>query len=276
MEVKMNSSPALRGMCFRLFLFFMITVTAGCAKKEASAPYAYQLLEPSPAAEQAPETPQGPQAPSTTAPSAPVTTANVMPNFEWPPPESSAEKVIPDVFLRKPDKDSVLFRDVDHILSSALDRCGYSDCSYYAVPGGFAVVTRIEQINSDGTPKPGDSRWSVKTPPISPFSDFPQYLKVLFKGNPGYYRVIVFIFTPYGFTQGAKGPTREIVESWFSGGFNVLPAEAGEQHYTKAHRCTALIYEFKKTPTQATLIIPGSITGKAHLERSRLWSVLQR
>jgi len=264
----MNSSPALRGMCFRLFLLFMITVGAGCAKTEAPAPEAYQLPEASPAAEQTPEAPQGPQAPSKTA--------NVMPNFEWPPPEASAEEVIPDVFLRKSGKDSVLFRDVDHILTSALDRCGYSDCSYYAVPGGFAVVTRIEQINSDGTPKRGDSRWSVKTPPISPFSDFPQYLKVLFKGNPGYYRVIVFIFTPYGFTQGAKGPSREVVEGWFSGGFNVLPEEAGALLYTKAHRCTALIYEFKKTAKQATLIIPGSITGKAHLERSRLWSVLQR
>ncbi|ABL65580.1 hypothetical protein Cpha266_1558 [Chlorobium phaeobacteroides DSM 266] len=247
----MSSFFSLKGLIGVVLLHFFL-VASGCSVKTASAP-----------------------PPPPPPPSEPLYYKIAMPDFEWPPPKASAVKVIPDEFLRRSGKDSLLFRDVDHILSSALDQCGYSECSYYAVPGGFAVVTRIEQINSDGTPKRGDSRWSVKTPPISPFSDFPQYLEVLFKGNPGYYRVIVFIFTPYGFTQGAKGPSREAVEGWFSKGFNVLPVEEGKLLYTKDHRCTAMIYEFKKISKQAIQIIPGRLTGKAHLERSRVWLLLQ-
>lgn len=252
----MNYSLLIKDMFFRLFVLFMIASTAACAKTEAlvEAPAVEEATEPSPT---------------------PIRSESAIPKFEWPPPKASSTEVIPDAFLRKSEKDSVLFHDIDHVLISALDRCGYSDCSYYAVPGGFAIVTRIEQINKDGTSKPDNIRWSLKTPTISPFSDFSQYLKVLFKGNPGYYRVIVFIFTPYGFSQGSKGPSREIVEGWISNGFNILPAELGTQLYTKAHRCTALIYEFKKSQSVATLLIPGNITGKAHLQRSRLWSILQ-
>ncbi len=202
-------------------------------------------------------------------------TLNNMPNFKWPPPKASAREVIPDAFLRRSGIDIPLFRDVDDILRSALDNCGYSESSYYAVPGGFAITTRIEQINKNGIPKPGESRWSLKTSPINPFSDFSAYMSALFKGNPGYYRVIVFIITPNGFSQGATEPGKAEVEGWFSGGFNILPADVGRRAYTDDYRCTALIYEFKKTPQLSKPVIPGSLTGRTHLVRSGIWSNLQ-
>jgi hypothetical protein len=198
-----------------------------------------------------------------------------MPNFKWPPPKASAREVIPDAFLRRTGIGIPLFRDVDAILRSALDNCGYSESSYYAVPGGFAIATRIEQINKNGIPKPGENRWSLKTAPINPFSDFSAYMSALFKGNPGYYRVIVFIITPNGFIQGAKEPGKAEVEGWFSGGFNILPADFGRRAYTDDYRCTALIYEFKKTPQLSKPVIPGSLTGRTHLIRSGIWSNLQ-
>lgn len=198
-----------------------------------------------------------------------------MPNFKWPPPKASAREVIPDAFLRRSGIGIPLFRDVDALLCSALDNCGYSESSYYAVPGGFAIATRIEQINKNGIPKPGESRWSLKTSPINPFSDFSAYMSALFKGNPGYYRVIVFIITPNGFKQGATEPGKAEVEGWFSGGFNILPADVGRRAYTDDYRCTALIYEFKKTPQSSKPVIPGSLTGKTHLMRSGIWSNLQ-
>jgi len=202
-------------------------------------------------------------------------TQNNMPNFKWPPPKASAREVIPDSFLRRSGIGIPLFRDVDAILRSALDNCGYLESSYYAVPGGFAIATRIEQINKNGIPKPGENRWSLKTAPINPFSDFSAYMSALFKGNPGYYRVIVFIITQNGFSQGATEPGKAEVEGWFSGGFNILPADIGRRAYTDDYRCTALIYEFKKTPQSSKPVIPGSLTGRTHLMRSGIWSNLQ-
>ncbi|MEI6638222.1 MAG: hypothetical protein FDX02_04535 [Chlorobium sp.] len=202
-------------------------------------------------------------------------TQKSMPDFKWPPPKASAREVIPDAFLRRPGVGIALFRDVDALLRSALDNCGYSESSYYAVPGGFAIATRIEQMNKNGTPKPEENRWSLKTAPINPFSDFSAYMSALFKGNPGYYRVIVFVITPNGFSQGATEPGKAEVEGWFTGGFNILPADVGRKSYTDDYRCTALIYEFKKTPQSSKPVIPGSLTGRTHLMRSGIWNNLQ-
>ncbi|MEI6847264.1 MAG: tetratricopeptide repeat protein [Chlorobiaceae bacterium] len=212
---------------------------------------------------------------STPGSSVETSRAQSMPTFDWPPPKASAQVVIPDSYLRRSGKGVVLFRDVDAIFRSALDNCGYSEYSYYAVPDGFAVVTRIEQINKNGVPKAGDSRWSLKSPPVNPFSDFSAYMNALFNGSPGYYRVIVFIITSSGFNQSPAGPSREHVEGWFSGGFNVLDEEVAKNPYTNRHRCTALIYEFKKTPQRAIPLVPGDLPGKTHLLRAGIWSFLQ-
>jgi hypothetical protein len=198
-----------------------------------------------------------------------------MPNFKWPPPKASAREVIPDLFLRRSGRGIILFKNVDDILRSALDNCGYSESSYYGIPGGFALATRIEQMNKNGIPKSGDIRWSLKTSPINPFSDFSAYLTALFKGNPGYYRVIVFIITPNGFSQGTTEPSEVEVLDWIGKGFDKLPPEVGMWPYTDAHRCTALIYEFKKTPQSSKPVIPGSLPGKTHLMRSGIWNNLQ-
>lgn len=200
--------------------------------------------------------------------------AKSMPNFPWPPPKASAREVIPDAFLRRTDHGVVLFRDVESILHSALDNCGYSESSYFAVPGGFAIATRIEQINKNGIPKSGEERWALKSSPINPFTNFSAYVNALFKGNPGYYRVIVFIITSDGFSQGKTEPGKAEVERWFNEGFNILPTETGQSEYTDHYRCTALIYEIKITP-QSSTVIPGSLTGKTHLVRSGIWSNLQ-
>ncbi len=66
------------------------------------------------------------------------------PEFPWPP-ESSATVVLPSAFLAKAVRRHL--ENVDQILASALAACGYYDRSYYAVPSGFALATRLEQIN---------------------------------------------------------------------------------------------------------------------------------
>ena len=77
------------------------------------------------------------------------------PTFDpWPPPRPSTFEVIPDKFLTKENAKPTL-SDIDQKISAALDDNGYVEKSNYSIPDGFAIVTRLEWINEDGTPKQG-------------------------------------------------------------------------------------------------------------------------
>lgn len=115
-----------------------------------------------------------------------------IPSFPWPPPAASADEVIPRATLEQGAIPKSL-GDVEARLASALRANGYVERSYYAVPDGFALVTRLEQIGSDGTSKPPPGRWSLSSRSASDFT-LSDYVRALFTADPGYYRVIVFRF----------------------------------------------------------------------------------
>jgi len=198
----------------------------------------------------------------------------LMSEFPWPPPRSSAMKVIPDNFFRNVREVDIQLADVDTRINNALDASGYVERSYYAVPGGFALVTRLEKINSDGTPKLGADRWASEVGPLRlyPF-DVDAYIKALFTSNPGFFRIIVFIVTPHPFTQTDEIVNRQDAISWLHRGSNKLPYELGIQPYTYQYSCTVLIYEFEKIAGKqaASTVLPGKLSGKTHLEKSKLW-----
>ena len=122
------------------------------------------------------------------------------PRFSWPPPRSSSSIVIPSQFFKDNHASHLLLSDIERILRDSLNTCGYFEKSYYLVPDGFAIVTRIERINDDGTPKQDVDRWSLE----SIYSDtlsIEDFLKSLFTANQGLYRVIAFIVTADPFQQ---------------------------------------------------------------------------
>ena len=85
--------------------------------------------------------------------------------------------------------------DVDELLDLALVKNGYYDKSYYVIkPGdsiiGFAIATRLEQINADASSKEEPNRWNTKVE-MNEFT-FKEYIKSLFFTQTGYFRVIVF------------------------------------------------------------------------------------
>ena len=199
------------------------------------------------------------------------------PVFPWPPPRASASVVLPTEFLIKSTDSVSHFRDVDRKLAAALDSGDYSERSYYAVPDGFAVVTRLEQIDPDGTPKRSPDRWTSEVRPLAKFS-LSAYFKALFKANPGFYRIIVFVVTSQSFSQSTTAVSREDSELWLSTGLNTLPAALGEREFTEGHRCTALIYEFKQpgSGVRARLDLPSDLPGRTHLEKASLWDALRK
>lgn len=200
-----------------------------------------------------------------------------IPEFPWPPPQASSTIVIPSKFLIYSTGKIVRLYDINKRLSTVMDSCGYLEKSYYAVPDGFAVVTRLEQIKSDGTPKDAPERWSTDVGPLRRFS-LQEYLRALFTANPGYYRIIVFIVTSHPFSQSKARVSHSEAMDWLRGGLNILPSSIGENVYTDDYNTTALIYEFELLEVSAkpNLKVPGRLGGQTHLEKSKLWNSLER
>lgn len=189
--------------------------------------------------------------------------------FPWPPPEPSSRSQP----LNFRAKNINTLADANQQLVNALSLAKYNQFDYYYVPNGFALVTPLEQIQTDGTPKNDPPRWNVKVQLSEDFS-FMNYLKALFMGEKGYYRIMVFIVTdkPFSFT---KSNTVSAIQK-LSGGINGLPIELGEQPYTSNHKCTVLIYEFEKqNSSDATSFVkPGKYSVQTHLKKTLVWQHL--
>ena len=145
---------------------------------------------------------------------------------------------------------------------------------YSSIPHGFALVTQIEQILPDGTPR--RERFRTDLPSLSDLS-FVEFLIALARAPAGYYRVIVFVVTDTPFSRTETAPTEGEARRWLDAGLNKLPASFSEVNYGADYRTTALIYEFRKLSTQpATLVSQSLSSGRVHLEKAQIWDALTR
>ena len=238
-------------------------------------------MSPPPATEHAPPPRTGAEpprvtgyAPPTATPPPPSTNATGFPQFPWPPPSGCTQVELPDEYLRKGT--NLTLRDVDATLSHALNCAGYSEKSYYAIPAGFALVTRLEQTDAEGRPKPEPGRWAPNVDRTGRFS-LASYLKALFTCPQGSFRVLVFAVTSTNFSATGEAPSRNQAETWLVGGWNGLPEPTASAAYTWTHRCTALVYEFETgTAPGAVLREPPRLPAKTHLEKAQLWPCFPR
>lgn len=195
----------------------------------------------------------------------------------WPPPEPSARAVLPRRLLEAAGAGLSTLGDADGRLTAALDAAGYDERAYHGVPSGFALVTRLERINSDGTPTDQSARWRTDIRPIRAFS-LREYLRALFTARSGHFRVLVFIVTSEPFNSSGSRARLATMELWSRSGLNVLPPSLRSAPYTENHAVTVLIYEFKKIRGSriTNVAIPGRLTGQMHLEKSGLLAQLER
>jgi TolB-like protein len=199
---------------------------------------------------------------------------NYLPEFPWPPPAASSFAII-SILDQMGDRQPSLHH-ADIILRNAFVHAGHYEISYYSVPDGFAVVSRLEQIEVDGSPKPPPARWQKRVTQLELFS-LKKYLQALFVAPPGYYRLIVFVVSPHQFSQSPSIISRDIAESWLRFGGNKLPEKLAQQPYTDQYVCTALIYEFEKSDKYevALLIQPSRLDAKTHLMKSGIGRYFQ-
>lgn len=169
---------------------------------------------------------------------------------------------------------TVRLRQINDMLSSSLQNAGYYDIGYYAIPDGFALVTRVEQIDSDGIPKDLPTRWSKEWNVFDSVT-FNEFLESIFFSNPGYFRAFVFLVFSNSesleFLQSKNFDMTQAYE-WIIGGNRNLPSEIGKLKFEKDGRCIVLVYSFKqKEPEKpATQIIPSNLPVTEHLLRSNI------
>jgi hypothetical protein len=189
---------------------------------------------------------------------------------EWPLPAASARVVLPGgLFANRRT-----YGDLNRPISFALFKNGYAEMGYYELRArkGFIVVTRVEQIESDGTSKKPPARWSARRWPLEDEWTLSWYFLRLFTAPPGYYRVIAFVVTDLPFAESNKRIDRDEADRWLRGGWNTLPRWTSETPLSPDTTCTVLIYEFEVTPKETVprLLVPGRLDAETHLVKSGL------
>ena len=191
-----------------------------------------------------------------------------LPDFPWPPPTPSASQPLPGLLTQL---GFITVGQVADWVAQSLDQRSYFDRSYHSAPNGFAMVTRLERINEDGTPFAGPDRWPVNV--TSEGFSLIRYIEALFAAPEGHYRVIVFVVTSELLIPSGERPTEQYMLGLLSGGADRLPAIVRDAPLTPDHTCVALIYEFEQRGLQGqpALLVPGRLTGRDHLVAAGLW-----
>lgn len=197
-----------------------------------------------------------------------------IPDFPWPPPTASAVATVPRSLVENSGGTTRL-ADVGARLEGAFYQAGYGEMSWYRVPEGFAMVSRLEQFNNDGTPLQGDDRFSAEL--ARPPASLTGLIKDLFFAREGHYRVVVFMVTSLAVQQSPQRMSRRAASDLVSSGADRLPENTGSQPFTGNHKCTALIYEFfqRTADHPAEFVSPGRLDGTTHLRRSGILNALE-
>jgi hypothetical protein len=186
---------------------------------------------------------------------------------EWPPPAASARSVLPNGIFAS----CATLGAAADLLTQALDSGGYSEKAWYAAPGGFALVTRVERVDEEDRPLTVD-RWSLAfhKPDLFSFAG----LKDLFVGSEGRFRMLLFIVTSEVVEPGPPVPANKEVD--FINGPDSLPEEIRALSFTKNHHCLVLVYEYRKKNATAPLeLVPaGENTAIGHLKKTSVFDTL--
>jgi hypothetical protein len=196
------------------------------------------------------------------------------PAYPWPPEAPSSLVSLSELFDFSVGGSASLF-DVSESLRTALRESGYLERRYYAAPGGFVMVTRLEQTDEQGTPLADGKRYLL--PDDAGDFSFAAYIRNLFFAPEGYYRFIAFVVTDRAYTTSDSALAEDTALARLRGGSVALPSVFRELPFSDHHRVDALIYEFRLVAGNAAVepVTPGRLPPETHLEHSGLASALR-
>lgn len=208
----------------------------------------------------------------------------VLPDFPWPIPKPSAKMALPkDLLAEAMGRDDRRLRHAAQALDALLRKAGYDERAYFRMRVdnetiGFALVTRMERIRSNGWPYPKESRF-VPAGIEEKFS-LVGFLKSLFVAPVGYYRILVFTVANRMVRADAPEVDSAVANEWLAAGDTRLRGCVADMPLTEDHGVDALVYEFRHAPEDRIArranrrdasvfqLIPSNLTPKIHLERA--------
>ena len=174
-------------------------------------------------------------------------------------------------------------RHVSKALDATLSAAGYSERAYYAVRSGgrsvgFALVTRLERIETDGKPFPPDERFLPATSQDR-FS-LVSFLKSLFVAPVGYYRLLAFVVATESIKTDDRRLDQQGAEALLRKGDRRLRGCLAETPFTDDYSIDVLVYEFRHAPEEAAdenvaQLAPGRLDPALHLSRAGVFSLDQ-
>ena len=158
--------------------------------------------------------------------------------LSWPPPPASTRAVIPQEYFQAKKNLGQVYNQ----LRAAILKCNYKEFRLFGIEKGFAILTRLERIEKDGTPSNADRWGRGKQYP----SSLSEYLSALLMGTEGNFRVIMFIVTPLTNFRDNGTPmlTAGKADQMYNEGGLVLPPEVA--NLPVGHYVHVLIYQFMK------------------------------
>lgn len=192
--------------------------------------------------------------------------------FPYPAPKASSFKRIPRQLLHHTNSPVTLGYVLNQRLLPALDAADYEYSFYSIRDSGVAVVTRMERMKQDGSTDL-ENRYVEH----SSYNGFSDYVASLFRAKPGFYRMIVFVLSPYPLLQSDRALSRQGSDSLFARGADRPAPNMETFPFSDRYACTALIYEYKK-PNQEDaprLVAPSPLTCEAHLRKAGIWQKLE-
>lgn len=203
------------------------------------------------------------------------------------PPRASTRMRLPEFF-----PGAAKLAEIAARISEALNQAGYTDQGWFVVPSavssadqpdlsGFAVVTRLEQIESNGQTKVGGQRWTMDLSSSSSRS-FLDSLKLLLQGAPeGRYRVFLFWVSNDPVSQTASHPDPDKWQEFVAQGAKAPLLRLMQDvrvNYGAGGGCYAFVYEYERSAIsgQTSYVGVSPLTAEQHLKASGIWDALSR
>jgi hypothetical protein len=144
---------------------------------------------------------------------------------------------------------------------------------------GFAVVTRLEQIEDNGQIKSGGARWALDLSPPT-VGSFLDAVKLVLKGAPnGRYRVFLIVVSNDPVTQMASVPGADDWQDFLRKGAKapfLRVMDATRVNYGSGGGWYCFVYEYQRSAIggETQFVSASKLTAEEHLKASGIWDAL--
>lgn len=152
---------------------------------------------------------------------------------------------------------------------------GGLEFSVYAIgDDGFAYVTPVERIRSDGSPLPPPRRFPPDVVADNGRDGLLDFIASRFRMRPGYYRIMAVVVTNRPLEVAGDFPIFSSSLALVRGGMVTLPNILRDKS-VRGLQFAVLVYEYSRLGTQSGIVTRRTaplVSARTHLVRAGVWS----